>query len=84
MLCVTKAYALPDVDVIILDFFFKSATLELIEVLPAKEKSILAGAEFDTPLILSSLEQRSVIADLCSSDDPIHIPINSSLAQADA
>ena len=41
MLCVTKAYVLPDVDVIILDFFFKSATLELIEVLPAKEKSIL-------------------------------------------
>ena len=38
---VTKAYALPDVDVIILDFFFKSATLELIEVLPAKEKSVL-------------------------------------------
>ena len=41
MLCVTKAYALPDVDVIILDFFFKSATLELIEVLPAKEKTLL-------------------------------------------
>ena len=41
MLCVTKAYALPDVDVIILDFFFKSATLELIEVLSAKEKTLL-------------------------------------------
>ena len=41
MLCVTKVYALPDVDVIILDFFFKSATLELIEVLPAKEKTLL-------------------------------------------
>ena len=45
MLCVTKAYALPDVDVIILDFFFKSATLELIEVLPAKEKTLLAMVE---------------------------------------
>ena len=42
MLCVTKAYALPDVEFIILDFFFKSATLELIEVLPAKEKTLLA------------------------------------------
>ena len=41
MLCVTKVYALPDVDVIILDFFFKNATLELIEVLPAKEKTLL-------------------------------------------
>ena len=41
MLCVTKVYALPDVDVIILDFFFKNASLELIEVLPAKDKSIL-------------------------------------------
>jgi hypothetical protein len=41
MLCVTKVYALPDVDVIILDFFIKNATLALIEVLPAKEKSIL-------------------------------------------
>ena len=37
----TKAYVLPDVDVIILDYFFKSATLELIEVLPAKEKTLL-------------------------------------------
>ena len=45
MLCVTKAYALPDVDVIILDFFFKSATLELIEVLPAKEKTLLTGSK---------------------------------------
>ena len=41
MLCETKAYALPDVDVIILDFFFKSATLESNEVLPAKEKTLL-------------------------------------------
>ena len=47
MLCVTKAYALPDVDVIILDFFFKSATLELIEVLPTKEKSILIDYKDD-------------------------------------
>ena len=45
MLCVTKVYVLPDVDVIILDFFFKNATLELIEVLPAKEKSILKERE---------------------------------------
>jgi len=37
MICVTKAY----VDVIILDFFFKSATMELIEVSPAKEKTLL-------------------------------------------
>jgi hypothetical protein len=42
MLCVTKSYALPNVDVIILDSSFKSATLELIEVLPAKEKTLLA------------------------------------------
>ena len=40
MVCVTKFYALPDVDVIVLDFF-KDATLELIEVFPAKEKSVL-------------------------------------------
>ena len=46
MLCVTKAYELPDEDVIILDFFFKSATLELIEVLPAKEKTLISVAEF--------------------------------------
>ena len=43
MLCVTNAYALPDVD---LDFFFKSATLELIEVLPAKEKTLLRTGKF--------------------------------------
>jgi hypothetical protein len=42
MLCVTKAYVLPDVDVIILVFVFKRATLELIEVLPAKEKTLLS------------------------------------------
>ena len=44
MLCVTKAYSLPDVDVIMLDFLFKSATLELIEVLLAKEKTLLDWA----------------------------------------
>ena len=43
MLCVTKAYALLDMDVIIHDFLFKSATLELIEVLPAEEKTLLPG-----------------------------------------
>ena len=48
MLCVTKAYALPDVDVIILDFFFKSATLELIEVLPAKDKTLLIQSQSNT------------------------------------
>ena len=42
MLCVTKAYALPDVDVL---YFFKSANLELIEVLPAKEKTLLVECD---------------------------------------
>ena len=36
-----KAYVLLDADVINLNFFFKSATLELSEVLPVKAKSIL-------------------------------------------
>ena len=37
-----KAYVLLDADVINLNFFFKSATLELSEVLPTKKKSGLA------------------------------------------
>ena len=34
----TNIYALPDVDIIILDFFFKSAYQKLSEALPDKEK----------------------------------------------
>ena len=60
MLCVTKAYALPDVDVIILDFFFKSATLELIEVLPAKEKTLVNGIIW-VPCCLVAARARGVI-----------------------
>ena len=60
MLCVTKSYALPNVDVIILDSSFKSATLELIEVLPAKEKTLLAEVWQSFYFVPCPLEKKTI------------------------
>ncbi len=73
MLYMTKAYALPDVDFIILNFFFKSATLELIEVLPAKEKTLLNRSwhkanEFHHPVLWKLKKYIIELHDVSSSN----------------
>ena len=51
MLHVTKVFLLPDIDIMIFDFLFKSATIELDEVLPSMEKGLCIPDIFVLPNI---------------------------------